>query len=108
MVDTLGERDGKRIAFEGRAVLTALRRDRRELHAAALDGCRGLRAAESLINESAQRRLIRAIGRRESPGSLMDHAKAEASIGSAGHGLHRAILHADRFVLSFDGSRVRV
>ena len=35
-------------------------------------------------------------------------AKAESSIGGARHGLHRAILHADRLVLAFDRTRVRV
>src|SRR5438477_7345626 len=108
MVNALGEGHRERVAIQARLVLATLRRNRRERPRLALDRGRCLGAAEGLVNELADGRVIGAIRRGETPRSPMDDAEGEAAIRGPRHRLHRAVLDTHRLVLALDGARVRV
>jgi len=81
--DALRERDGERIARERGPIFAALRRDRREHHRRRARAGRGLGAREGLVDHSAQGHLVGAIGRRETPGALVDDTEADTPVARA-------------------------
>ncbi len=106
--DPFGDRDPERISLKRGAVFAALRRHGREHDRRAACGGRGIRAREGLVDDRPQRGVIGAVGGREAPAAVVDHAEADATIARARDRLDLAVAHRDRLELALDVARVRV
>ena len=107
-LDLVVERDGERIAQDGRPVLARQRRRGGETHGGAVDPRRCPRDADRVARRILDRRRIEHVDGGETPGAACDHANADTLVVEQLHGCDDTVLDGELLHRAIDDAAVGI